>query len=255
MRAVEDLWEERQAPCETPPPRRAPQQPRQHQQQQGRPQMAPRVPQQLQQQQQSNWAQKAAAAAALPQTEYRQAGRSGKPKWEPTGLEMIKASLPWDERAILFERMTSASLVAPGVAAEVAAQVNIALSKVAPPHVRTVEFRISPQGRLTTAARQGASAAILLLFKKEIIEAARRADKAIINVVVNETWAELKILVPYAQYRHPAGLADLRDRIEAENPLSQCGGCARRRSSSNTSRTADSRRTLHQWSSRCVARP
>jgi len=37
---------------------------------------------------------------------------------------------------------------------------------------------------------------MLLLFKKEIIEAARRADKAIINVVANETWAELKILVP-----------------------------------------------------------
>jgi len=58
---------------------------------------------------------------------------------------------------------------------------------------------------------------MLLHFKKEIIEAARQADKAIINVVANETWAELKILVPYAQYRHASGLADLRERIEAEN--------------------------------------
>jgi len=58
---------------------------------------------------------------------------------------------------------------------------------------------------------------MLLLFKKEIIEAVRRTDKAIINVVANEMWAELKILVPYVQYRHPEGLADLRDSIELEN--------------------------------------
>ena len=58
---------------------------------------------------------------------------------------------------------------------------------------------------------------MLLHFKKEIIEAARRADKAIINMVANETWAELKILVPYVQYRHYSGLTDLRERIDAEN--------------------------------------
>jgi len=103
------------------------------------------------------------------------------------------------------------------VAASAAAQVNIALSKVAPPHVGTEAFKISAQGRITTTARAGASAAMLLHFKKEIIEAARQADKAIINVVANETWAELKILIPYAQYRHYSGLTDLRERIEAEN--------------------------------------
>ena len=58
---------------------------------------------------------------------------------------------------------------------------------------------------------------MLLHFRKEIIEAARRADKVIINVVTSETWAELKILVPYAQYRGGSGLAELRERIEAEN--------------------------------------
>jgi len=103
------------------------------------------------------------------------------------------------------------------VAASAAALVNIALSKVAPPHVRTEAFKISAQGRITTMARAGASAAMLLHFKKEIIEAARQADKAIINVVANETWAELKILVPYAQYWQDNGLAALRERIEVEN--------------------------------------
>jgi len=88
--------------------------------------------------------------------------------------------------------------------------------KNGPPHVRKEAFKISRQGRLTTAARAGASAAMLLRFKKEIIEAARRADKAITNVVANETWAELKILVPYVRH-HPNGLADLRDQMEAEN--------------------------------------
>jgi hypothetical protein len=66
-------------------------------------------------------------------------------------------------------------------------------------------------------AREGASAAMLLRFKKEIIEAARKADKDIINVMANESWVELKILVPYERYRHPEGLSDLREQIEAEN--------------------------------------
>jgi len=103
------------------------------------------------------------------------------------------------------------------VAAAAAARVNIALSKVAPAHVRTEAFKISPQGRLTTAARAGASAAMLLAFKKEILEAARQADRSIINVAANSTWVELKILVPYVQYRHENGMAELRERIEAEN--------------------------------------
>jgi len=40
----------------------------------------------------------------------------------------------------------------------------------------------------------------------------------IINIVANETWAELKILVPYNRYRHQNGLVDLREQIKAENP-------------------------------------
>ena len=63
----------------------------------------------------------------------------------------------------------------------------------------------------------GASAAMLLRFKKEIIEAARRADNTIINVTACESWVELKILVPYGLYRGKNGLRDLREAIEAEN--------------------------------------
>jgi len=176
---------------------------------------------QASQQQASNWAQRAVAAVALPQMvvgwDFKRIGHNGKVERDPTGLEPIKRALPWDERAILFERATGTPQIDQVVAASAVAQVNIALSKVAPPHVRTEAFKISGQTRFTSAARAGASAAMLLHFKKEIIEAARQADKAIINVVANETWAELKILVPYAQYRHQSGLADLRGRIEAEN--------------------------------------
>jgi len=159
-------------------------------------------------------------AAALPQTvdrDFTHVGKGGKREKAPTGLEPIKRSLPWDEWAIAFERTTGSPQIDPVVAASTTAQVNIALSKVAPPHVRTEAFKISPQGRLTTAAQAGASVAMLLVFKREIIEVAKQADRAIINVVANETWVELKILVPYTQYRHDAGLADLRERIEAEN--------------------------------------
>jgi len=132
-------------------------------------------------------------------------------------LEQIKHSIPRDERGIVFERMVGAAQINPAVAVSAAAFVNVALSKVAPAHVRTESFKISVQGRLSTTARFGASAAMLLRFKKEILEAARKADRAIINVAANETWAELKILVPYQRYRHPDGLAELREQIEAKN--------------------------------------
>jgi len=228
MRAVEERWERRydeaRAPSQGPPrqPQPQPQQQQRPQQQQGRQQPATSTAQPGRQQpsEKSNWVQRAAAAAALPQTagrEFKRIGRNGKLERDPSGLEPIKRALPWDERAILFERAVGAPQVDPGTAANVAAQVNIALSRVAPPHICTEAVKISAQGRLTTTARSGASAAMLLHFKKDLIEAARRADKAIINVVANETWAELKILVPYGQYWHASGLSDLRERIEAEN--------------------------------------
>jgi hypothetical protein len=118
---------------------------------------------------------------------------------------------------IVFERAVGAVPMTPAMASVVVAHINIALSKVAPPHVRTTLGKISHRGRLSTMAREGASAAMLLHFKKEIIEAARKVDRGIINVIANESWMELKILVAYERYRHPEGLENLRAQIEAEN--------------------------------------
>lgn len=98
---------------------------------------------------------------------------------------------PVDERGIALERGAGAPQIQLSVATSAAAFVIIALSKVAPADVRTEGFRISVRGRLSTTARFEASAAMLLHFKQDILGAARKADKATINVVANETWAEL----------------------------------------------------------------
>jgi hypothetical protein len=172
---------------------------------------APRAPPQ------PSWAQRAAEAAAYPEAGMQRVGKKGKPVKEPTGLERIQGSIPPDERRILFERAAGAPQINARVVTSAAVLVNVALSKVAPAHVRTETFRISDRGTLSTTARIGASAAMLLRFKKVIIEAARKADDTIINVIACESWVELKILVPYALYREENGLDDLREAIEAEN--------------------------------------
>jgi hypothetical protein len=125
--------------------------------------------------------------------------------------------IPQDERRIIFERAAGVPEIDARVGTSAAALVNVALSKVAPAHVRTEVFRISDRGTLSTTARMGSSAAMLLSFKKEIIEAARKADNSIINVIACESWVELKILGPYGLYRGKNGLDDLREAIEAEN--------------------------------------
>jgi len=236
MRALGSQWEEerargRMAPLQgqrqqqqcpqqqQPPPQQQQRPPPERQQQQRRYHQRPASPQAPQQgQQQSSWAQRAAAAAALPQDGPKRVGRKGKEERAPTGLEQLKHFIPRDKHGIVFEWASGAPQIDPAVATSAAAHVNIALSRVAPAHVRTEAFRITVQGRLSTTARFGASATMLLRFKKEILEAAHKADRAIINVAANETWAELKILVPYVRYRHPNGLAELREQIEAENP-------------------------------------
>jgi len=117
----------------------------------------------------------------------------------------------------VFEWVVDVLQISLTMASAVVAHVNIALSKVAPPHVRTTLGKISHRGRLSSMAHKGASAAMLLHFKREIIEAARKVDRGIINVRANESWVELKILVPYDRYQHPEGLSDHREQIEAEN--------------------------------------
>jgi hypothetical protein len=144
-------------------------------------------------------------------------GRGG-PGGEKIPLAPIKGSIPMDERVIIFERTQDAPQLDWVTVNQIASHVNNTLGRVAPAHIRTEKFRVSQRGMLSTTARQGASAAMLLYFKKELIEAARKGDDRIVNVRSNESWTELKILVPYAVYRDNDGIGLLREEIEAGNP-------------------------------------
>jgi hypothetical protein len=93
--------------------------------------------------QQHTRAQRAAEVAALPETGIQRGGKKGKPMKEPAVLEPIRGSIPPDERRIIFERAAGAPQISPSVTTSAAGLVNIALSKVAPEHVRTETFRIS----------------------------------------------------------------------------------------------------------------
>jgi len=146
----------------------------------------------------------------------RQQERGEERKQDENLLEPIKGSIPVDERTIVFERSPDAPQLDWLSVNQIASHVNNILSKVAPPHVRTEKFRVSQRGVLSTTARMGVSAAMLLLFKKELLEAARKGDNSIINVRSNESWVELKILVPYAAYRDEEALCRLREEIQAE---------------------------------------
>jgi len=166
------------------------------------------------------YAQQVAAPVPAPQTRGpppKGKGEGDSRKQEKNPLEPIKGSIPVDERMIVFERVQGAPQLDWLTVNQVASHVNNALSKVAPPHVRTEKFRVSQRGVLTTTARMGVSATMLLLFKKELIEAARKGDNSIINVRSNESWMELKILVPYPVYRDEGGIGRLAEEIEAEN--------------------------------------
>jgi len=143
--------------------------------------------------------------------------RKGKKREEKNPLEQIKGSISVDERMIVFERRPGAEQLDWLTVNQIASHVNNVLSKVAPPHVRTEKFKVSQRGVLSTTARKGASATMLLHFKKELIEAARKGDDAIINVRSNESWVELKILVLYVAYRDDEGISRLREEIVAEN--------------------------------------
>jgi len=143
--------------------------------------------------------------------------RKGKEKEEKNPLEQIKGSIPVDEWMIVFERCPGAEQLDWLTVNQIASHINNALSRVTPPYVRTEKFRVSQRGVLSTAVRKGASAAMLLHFKKELVEAARRGDDTIINVRSNESWVELKILVPYKAYRDKEGISQLREEIEVEN--------------------------------------
>jgi len=102
--------------------------------------------------------QRAAAAAALPQLDFKQVGRNGKPQRSPRGWSPSRGSShATSAESCLSERQGRRRSTQ-------AAFVNVALSKVAPAYVRTEAFRISVQGRLLTTVRFGASAAMLLRY-------------------------------------------------------------------------------------------
>jgi hypothetical protein len=123
-----------------------------------------------------------------------QAARKGRgpPGGEISSLAPIKGSIPMDERVIIFEQTLGAPQLDWVTVNQIASHVNNTLGRVAPAHIRTEKFWVSWRGKLSTTARQEASAAMLLHYKKELIEAARKGDDRIVNVRSNESWTELK---------------------------------------------------------------
>jgi len=76
-----------------------------------------------------------AVAAAYPQTDFKWVGQRRKLEWEPTGLESIKGLIPHDKCGIVFECIAGLLQINPAVVMNMAAFVNITLSKVAPAHI------------------------------------------------------------------------------------------------------------------------
>jgi hypothetical protein len=73
---------------------------------------------------------------------------------------------------IVFERTADAPQLDWVTVNQITSHVNNTLSKVATAHIRTEIFQVSRRGALSTTATIGASAGMLLHFKKELIEAA-----------------------------------------------------------------------------------
>ena len=75
--------------------------------------------------------------------------------------------------------------------------------------------------RATTACRQPLGSACRrqrsFVSRRTTSNLHRGRTKAIANVIANERWAELKILLPYTRCWGGDGLAMLREEIEAEN--------------------------------------
>jgi len=66
----------------------------------------------------------------------------------------------------------------------------------------------------------GADAKMLLLFKKQILEAAIKAEPSITDVGTNGQWVKLKIMgVPFEMFRERQGMEELAACLEAENGL------------------------------------
>jgi len=176
----------------------------------------------------TTWAEKAAAKPA--ENKYALIGKKGKTvkaKDQADGqkqspLTPHKGSIPVDQRTIVFTRRGSAGEVTMAQKARITTAINKALFVAAPTsvHVRVEFVRCSPKGTITASAAMGADAKMLMLFRKQILEAANKTEPTITDVGTNETWKKLKIMgVPYEVFRSADGMKEIASCLEIENAL------------------------------------
>lgn len=175
----------------------------------------------------------AAMAAPKPAQEaFALIGKKGKvakpnPKQSNKGalqspLTRHKGSIPVDKRMIVFTRKGTPEAVTLAQRARITTAVNGALYRAAPTetYVRVELAKCSPKGTITMSATMGADAKMLLLFRKQILEAANKVEPSIVDVGTNETWAKVKIMgVPYEMYRSASGMKEIAACLEMENGL------------------------------------
>jgi len=150
------------------------------------------------------WAAKAAAKPA--EAKFALVGKEGKvvqpnPKRKEneeqrSPLTRHKGSIPLDQRMVVFTRKGSMGEVTLAQKARITTTVNKALFAAAPTntHVRVEMVRCCPEGTITASATMGVDAKMLMLFRKQILEAAIKVEPTIIDVGTNETWRKLKIM-------------------------------------------------------------
>ena len=176
------------------------------------------------------WAQKAAAKPE--EDKFTAVGRKGKAvKSRPNAVEKEgqlsaltphKGSIPVDQRTLVFARKGAPEVITLAQKGKITNAVNLALFKAAPKntHVRVEMVRCSPRGTITVSAAMGADAKMLMLFKKQILEAANRVEASITDVGTNEQWVKLKVMgVPFEMYRGQGGMEEIAACLEAENGL------------------------------------
>ena len=144
----------------------------------------------------TTWAEKAAAKPA--ENKFALIGKKGKTvkaKDQADGQKQSpvmphKGSIPVDQRTIVFTRRGSAGELTMAQKARITTAINKALFVAAPTstHVRVEFVRCSPKGTITVSAAMGADAKMLMLFRKQILEAANKTEPTITDVRTNETW-------------------------------------------------------------------
>ena len=80
--------------------------------------------------------------------------------------------------------------------------------------------RCSPKGTITASATMGADAKMLMLYRKQVLEAANKVEPTIIDVGTSETRKKLKIMgVRYEMFRGKEGMKEVATCLEIENAL------------------------------------